>query len=177
MTGSQQAPAERWLPDRTTWGSPGRRVRAPRSSSLSIPALTTHLTFRLSRRRSHILGTTSNSTSRPPINRLMRSTNFFVQWLATDRKPSNQVHVRSGSFASFWPRIDHIRSTLINGHRRTAPACRVGATTRQRYSITSSARESSDGGTVRPSALAVFMLITSSNLVGCSTGRSEGLAL
>ena len=29
---------------------------------------------------------------------------------------------------------------------------------------------------MRPSALAVFMLITSSNLVGCSTGRSEGLA-
>ena len=27
-----------------------------------------------------------------------------------------------------------------------------------------------------PSALAVFILITSSNLVGCSTGRSEGLA-
>ena len=43
------------------------------------------------------------------------------------------------------------------------------------YSITSSARTSNEGGTVRPSALAVFMLITSSNLVGCSTGRSEGL--
>ena len=46
---------------------------------------------------------------------------------------------------------------------------------RQRYSITSSARASSAGGTVRPSALAVLRLITSSNLVGCSTGRSEGL--
>ena len=44
-----------------------------------------------------------------------------------------------------------------------------------RYSITSSARTSNDGGTVRPSSLAVFMLITSSNLVGCSTGRSAGL--
>ena len=29
-----------------------------------------------------------------------------------------------------------------------------------------------DGGTVRPSVLAVLRLITSSNLVGCSTGRS-----
>jgi hypothetical protein len=28
---------------------------------------------------------------------------------------------------------------------------------------------------MRPSALAVFMLISGSNLVGCSTGRSEGL--
>ena len=34
------------------------------------------------------------------------------------------------------------------------------------YSITSSARASSDGGTVRPSALAVLRLITSSYLVG-----------
>ena len=44
------------------------------------------------------------------------------------------------------------------------------------YSITSSARESNEGGTVRPSALAVFKLITSSNRVGCSTGKSAGLA-
>src|SRR5450759_4913553 len=43
------------------------------------------------------------------------------------------------------------------------------------YSITSSARASSDGGTVRPSTLAVLRLITSSNLVGCWIGRSEGL--
>ena len=44
------------------------------------------------------------------------------------------------------------------------------------YSITSSARTSSIGGTSSPSALAVAMLITSSNLVGWSTGRSAGFA-
>jgi hypothetical protein len=44
------------------------------------------------------------------------------------------------------------------------------------YSITSSARVSSCGGTVRLSALAVLRLITSSNLVGCWTGSSPGLA-
>ena len=44
------------------------------------------------------------------------------------------------------------------------------------YSMTRSARLRSDGGSVRPRALAVFRLITSSNLVGCSTGRSPGLA-
>ena len=43
------------------------------------------------------------------------------------------------------------------------------------YSITSSARTSSDGATASPSALATFRLITSSNFVGCSTGRSAGL--
>ena len=39
-----------------------------------------------------------------------------------------------------------------------------------------SARWSSDGGIVSPSAFAVFRLMTSSNLLGCSTGRSPGLA-
>jgi len=33
-----------------------------------------------------------------------------------------------------------------------------------------------EGGIVSPSALAVFRLITSSNVVGCWTGRSGGLA-
>ena len=50
--------------------------------------------------------------------------------------------------------------------RRLAPA----------HSITSSARARIDCGTVRPSALAVLRLMTSSNLVGCWTGRSAGLA-
>ncbi len=45
-----------------------------------------------------------------------------------------------------------------------------------RHSITSSARSSSDFGTSTPSALAVLRFTTSSNLVGCSTGRSPGFA-
>jgi hypothetical protein len=44
------------------------------------------------------------------------------------------------------------------------------------YSITSSARPSSEIGKVMPRALAVLRLRTNSNLVGCSTGRSAGLA-
>src|SRR5262249_9223869 len=46
----------------------------------------------------------------------------------------------------------------------------------RRQWITSSARASTDGGIARPSAFAVFRLTPSSNLVGCSTGRSPGLA-
>jgi len=45
-----------------------------------------------------------------------------------------------------------------------------------RYSITSSARCWSCKGTPRPSALAVFILITSSNLTGAWTGSSPGFA-
>ena len=44
------------------------------------------------------------------------------------------------------------------------------------YWITSSARPSSDGGIVRPRAFAVFRLMTRSNFVDCSTGRSPGFA-
>jgi hypothetical protein len=41
------------------------------------------------------------------------------------------------------------------------------------YSITSSPRASSIGGTVRPSAFAVLRLITNSNLVGCSRRNTK----
>src|SRR6516225_2085948 len=44
------------------------------------------------------------------------------------------------------------------------------------YSITSSAIESKPDGTSMPSARAVWRLMTNSNLVDCSTGRSAALA-
>src|SRR5262249_5786012 len=42
------------------------------------------------------------------------------------------------------------------------------------HSITSSASASSFGGRLRPSILAVWALMTSSNLVDCTTGKSAG---
>src|SRR5215469_1218257 len=42
------------------------------------------------------------------------------------------------------------------------------------HSITSSAKAISCGGTSRPRVLAVFRLMISSKLVGCSTGKSPG---
>src|SRR5262245_5248362 len=69
---------------------------------------------------------------------------------------------------------DH-RERLLLRARRDRPRRR---TTEQRdesaalHSITSSARASNIGGTVRSSALAVLKLITSSYLVGTCTGRS-----
>src|SRR5215510_7954170 len=44
------------------------------------------------------------------------------------------------------------------------------------YLITLSARNNTDCGMVRLSAFAVLRLMANSNLVGCSTGRSAGLA-
>src|SRR5262249_49758778 len=43
-------------------------------------------------------------------------------------------------------------------------------------SISLSARASNDGGTVSPSVFAAVRLMASSNFVGCSTGKSAGLA-
>src|SRR6516165_7109260 len=64
--------------------------------------------------------------------------------------------------------------------RRERPRCYRAAEQRDElaspHSITSSASASSLSGTVRPSALAVLRLITSSNLVDCCTGKSAGLA-
>jgi hypothetical protein len=48
---------------------------------------------------------------------------------------------------------------------------------RRSNALTSSASNCIVLGTVSPSAFAVLRLITSSNLVGCTTGKSAGLAL
>ena len=55
-----------------------------------------------------------------------------------------------------------------------ADATGIGGSGALRYWITSSAVANSVSGMVMPSALAVLRLITSSNLVGCSTGKSPG---
>src|SRR6266478_2249553 len=44
------------------------------------------------------------------------------------------------------------------------------------HSITSSTRARKAAGSVKPSALAVFILMTSLKRVGCSTGKSAGWA-
>src|SRR5262249_7076910 len=73
---------------------------------------------------------------------------------------------------------DHRHCRLLRA-RRERP-CRCAAESPNElpppHSITSSARASSDGGKSRPIALAVLRFTTSSNLVGCSTGRVAGMA-
>jgi hypothetical protein len=61
------------------------------------------------------------------------------------------------------------RAQPLGSERFGEPTCPTS------YSITSSAIASSVGGTSIPSARAVCMLMTNSNLVGCCTGRSAGL--
>src|SRR5450759_4999985 len=99
-----------------------------------------------------------------------------------------------------WPRLPRLSSTLPltdkpsrakihfcplwskSGQTRVRLECPLSAISRlmhrskqHLYSITSSARASTDGGTVRPIAFAALRLTTSLNRVGFCTGRSEGL--
>src|SRR4030081_3013387 len=69
--------------------------------------------------------------------------------------------VRPGNLAP----LPLLRNTRATETRAFAP-----------HSITPSAVASTDDGTVMPRALAILRFITSSNLVGCSMGRSPGLA-
>ena len=67
---------------------------------------------------------------------------------------------------SFERRERQLRATSDHSHRNK----------QRRYSITSSAVESSVCDTVRPSIRAVRTLMASSNLAACTTGRSAHLA-
>jgi hypothetical protein len=67
----------------------------------------------------------------------------------------------------------------LNRYRDSEPADRgvLGFSIKLRpHSIRSSALARSDGGIAMPNAFAVLRLITSSNFVACSIGRSDGLA-
>src|SRR5450759_1725239 len=72
----------------------------------------------------------------------------------------------------------HRRSTVKSGHNALRSIAVVGRclSANTRYSITLSARSRIDSGNLIPSAFAALMFITNSNLVGCSMGRSAGLA-
>jgi hypothetical protein len=84
----------------------------------------------------------------------------------------------SGSLAEVAISLRHVRSTPESRHQAEGSArpLRANNGNRRAHSITSSARASSAWGTSKPSALAVFKLMTNSNLVGACTGRSPGRA-
>ena len=79
-----------------------------------------------------------------------------------------------GNDVRIYPESGHVQRT-----RRCplcANSCQMRRSKQHLYSITSSARASSAGGTSRPSAFAVVRLMTRSNLVGACTGRSAGFS-
>src|SRR5262249_8840324 len=99
----------------------------------------------------------------------------FLQALA---KCTQSVHIHISRCTL--EEADHRHRRLLRA-RRERPRDRRAAEQRDEraasaHSITSAAIASSLSGTFKPSALAVRRLITNSNRVGCSTGRSAGFA-
>ena len=68
------------------------------------------------------------------------------------------------------------RHVIPNGAAAKSKSGLMQRNKKERYSTTSSAICWRCTGTSRPNALAVFILITSSNFVGCRTGKTEGLS-
>ena len=92
-------------------------------------------------------------------------------------KPGNWAHPFRRRYAVKHP--DHRHHRLLRARRerpRRRAAEQRDELAPRNHSITSSARDEQVGGTVRPSILAVSWLMTSSNLVACTTGKSAGLA-
>ena len=106
-------------------------------------------------------------------SRVKRSSVAFIESLTIRAADIDSGRIKNVQTSTF-PHADDERSVSPFVKFLTAAPARLRRSVR--HSITSSAATSSLSGTVRPSALAVLRLMTSSNLVGCTTGSSPGLA-
>jgi hypothetical protein len=102
----------------------------------------------------------------PALARLHRNLTCWASQLGVTYGP-NQMGSRAPSLVSCSFNFGHCwcstEAWLLSAHKRPKQVQQV--TCRANYSITSSARASSVGGTVRPSAFAVLRLMISSNFV------------
>jgi hypothetical protein len=94
---------------------------------------------------------------------------------------SARCNVRFGSLADIGTAPRNVCFTPERGHSVRGPRCPLSANSGHHHcqsgqSITLSASAISFGGISSPSTFAVLRLITSSNFVGCSIGKSAGLA-
>jgi hypothetical protein len=81
----------------------------------------------------------------------------------------NHLDIRPRQSTPFTMFAHMCRRSLESSHGSvTESVCHSGS----RHSMIRVARRSTGGGIFRPRALAVFMLITSSNVAGCSIGRT-----
>ena len=115
------------------------------------------------------------------------STNAFngVDCYHPPRLPRPNPHSARGTTACHFPRFPSLEAFGRRPKASVIAAPSVGgrhpkpfteAAVGRPHPITSSAIESTPGGTLMPSARAVWRLITNSNLVDCTTSRSAGLA-
>src|SRR5262249_29839566 len=74
------------------------------------------------------------------------------------------------------PRAGVVICGALELERGTSLRVEANFQTEFTHSLISSARAINVAGNSRPISFAVFALMNSSNLVGCSTGKSDGLA-
>src|SRR5262245_56527348 len=100
----------------------------------------------------------------------------LVQW--NFQRRLYRLHEEPFSAAAHLPSAQRLKSGWLRKRQRVfySQALLPIQNPKRDYLITLSARTSTFGGIVRPICLAVLRLITNSNFVGCSTGKSEGLA-
>src|SRR5215470_12292512 len=87
--------------------------------------------------------------------------------------------VCTGVRRSLFEEPDHRHRRLLRAARERPTSSRAAEKRDEvaaLHSITSSARSNIDVGILMPIALAVWRFTASSNVVGCSTGKSAGLA-
>ena len=118
--------------------------------------------------RSHPADIKLKIRSKPP-SQLRHPPKEGLHPLLPSGSPSGNPHKHSNS-----PHAVRLLRLCPNRPRRRTGKSRDELTSP--HSITSSARASSDGGTVRPSVLAVLRLMTNSYLVAACTGRSAGFS-
>src|SRR5215813_9307115 len=95
------------------------------------------------------------------------------------RFPRTNINFESVDLTFSAGETDHRHRRLLRARRERPRGSRAADKRDERaafHSITLSARSTRPAGTSCPIALAVARLITSSNVVGCSTGRSAGFA-
>ena len=155
-------------------GSPAGRRRSGWSMSPDLAAragAVAHVTMTSTFSRANSAAISAARSSRPSAQRnsivmvrpsiqpssRSRCTKVANQWLATVgvRRPRTQ-----------WSDFTAVCCVLATSGQRRRAAEQSDECAPRRHSITSSARASSVGDRVRPSALAVFRLIRSSSLVG-----------
>ena len=100
----------------------------------------------------------------------------LLRGLSDDRAEWRKGNAESENDREPDPPHAHLDWQMAGGESSSGDSQELAALVEHGYSITSSARPSTDGGIVSLSAFAVLRLMTSSNLLGCSTGRSPGLA-
>ena len=97
---------------------------------------------------------------------------YSPAWLARQAWMLRPARSRSQAAASQMRRHDEMSFAMRTRHF----VCQAPRTDMNCYSITSSARPSSDSGTARPSAFAACRLMRNSILVDCWTGRFAGFS-